>query len=66
MRSLQKSACADQVKIELGPVLAGYRADRSGRIYSVLHIVAYSPIFKESVTQIKCATYCVLQKKPVK
>ena len=28
--------------------------------YSVLHIVAYSPIFKEFVSQIKCATYCVL------
>ena len=28
-----------------------------GDAYSVLHIVAYSPIFKESVTQIKCATY---------
>ena len=31
-----------------------------GSTYSVLHIVAYSPIFKDFVSHIKCATYCVL------
>ena len=32
----------------------------SGSTYSVLHIVAYSLIFKDFVSHIKCATYCVL------
>ena len=31
-----------------------------GSTYSVLHIVAYSKIFKDFFSHIKCATYCVL------
>ena len=33
---------------------------KHGSTYSVLHIVAYSPIFKDFVSHVKCATYCVL------
>ena len=36
----------------------------SGSTYSVLHIVAYSLIFKDFVSHIKCATYCVLHFLP--
>ena len=31
-----------------------------GRLFCVIHIVSYSPIFKENCTHILCHTYCVI------
>ena len=50
----QKNAITGETFIFYSPV------GRPGSTYSVLHIVAYSPIFKDFVSHIKCATYCVL------
>ena len=44
----------------LGSKIVKFEAIKNGSTYSVLHIVAYSPIFKDFVSHIKCATYCVL------
>ena len=32
----------------------------AGRLFCVIHIVSYSPIFKENCTHILCHTYCVI------